>query len=100
HEFHPQRARSALHDRYTHELSGIGRIDENGSPHQRRNGFPNQLNTLGVDLEDKKGQASQIAAGAGEAGHEPSVDGIDHGSHHNRNGRGGGGYGGGYGTGY
>ena len=37
----------------------------------------------------EKGQAGQIAAGTGEAGHEPGGDGIAHSGEHNRNGRGG-----------
>ena len=52
-------------------------------------GMASLINTLGVELEDKIGQASQIAAGTGEAGHEPKVDRIDHAGHHNWNGRGG-----------
>lgn len=67
----------------------IGRINDNGDLGQRRNRFLDQLDALGADLGQEKGQSGQIPAGTGETGHEPDVDGIGHSAHHNWNGRGG-----------
>src|SRR5262245_12083991 len=81
-----QRAGGVLHSRDSYRACGIGRIDENGEPDQRRNGFLDQFDPFGADLGPEKGQAGQIPARTSKTGHEPSVDRIARISH-NRNGR-------------
>src|SRR3954447_24523910 len=69
-------------------MRGIGRINENGSLDQRRNGFPDQLDPLGADLGKKNVKACQISTRTGEADHESGVHWVADSSHHNWNSRG------------
>src|SRR5437867_3188637 len=57
-------------------VAGLGRRPKDGHPREPRNDFPEELESLSVDLRVEGRQSSDVPAGSGKTGDEPVPDRI------------------------